>query len=179
MRYGKWKLLNKDPIKKNYIICKCQCGNIKSVLKYDLRDGKSKSCGCLKTKKCKIRRRYGNLTVLGETILKYDSGTTYLCKCDCGTLTISNAKKLLNGSKKSCGCAKISAAIEVGKSRTIPRPKDKTYEFIRSSRLLDGYVKKLIKGTSKILKNSDLPKIMVETKKLQILLHRESKNGQE
>lgn len=29
------------------MVCKCDCGNIKEIVGQDLKDGKTKSCGCL------------------------------------------------------------------------------------------------------------------------------------
>lgn len=51
-RYGRLIVIAKDEEQsgKNhraYWICKCDCGNIKSVSSKCLRDGKTKSCGCL------------------------------------------------------------------------------------------------------------------------------------
>ena len=48
-KIGRWTVLelskNTSPIKK--WICKCDCGKIKNVAGTALRNGKSKSCGCL------------------------------------------------------------------------------------------------------------------------------------
>ena len=48
--FGKWTVLREDldrpkgtPVR---LICRCECGNEKSVTFRDLRDGRSKSCGC-------------------------------------------------------------------------------------------------------------------------------------
>lgn len=51
-RYGRLVVIAKDEEASNknhraYWICKCDCGNIKSVSSKCLRDGKTKSCGCL------------------------------------------------------------------------------------------------------------------------------------
>lgn len=40
---------------KTYAICKCNCGNIKELLFTDVKRGSVKSCGCLRTEKCKLR----------------------------------------------------------------------------------------------------------------------------
>lgn len=34
-----------------YVLCKCECGTIKKVLRYHLKTGHTKSCGCLRYKK--------------------------------------------------------------------------------------------------------------------------------
>jgi len=44
-RVGEWTLLS-EPDKDFKVECRCSCGTVKRVLKYNLRDGKSRSCGC-------------------------------------------------------------------------------------------------------------------------------------
>lgn len=50
--YNKLTVLHQDMNankKSAYWICKCECGNIVSVASYNLRNGISKSCGCVKS----------------------------------------------------------------------------------------------------------------------------------
>jgi hypothetical protein len=46
---GRWTILSEEPKTKRYIeyVCKCQCGNIKTVCGLSLKSGKSRSCGCI------------------------------------------------------------------------------------------------------------------------------------
>lgn len=44
-QFGFWTVINQDPVKSK-LLCKCVCGTEKLVNKYNLRDGKTKSCGC-------------------------------------------------------------------------------------------------------------------------------------
>ena len=49
-KYNKLTVIDVSPKnnnKKQYYICKCDCGNIKIVDKYSLINGKTKSCGCI------------------------------------------------------------------------------------------------------------------------------------
>jgi len=46
-RFGRWIVLKPDSDKKDHCTCRCDCGTEKSVFRYDLLSGKSKSCGCL------------------------------------------------------------------------------------------------------------------------------------
>ena len=52
-RFGRLVVLHRDESKpkghghKAYWICKCDCGNIKSIKGESLRRGLTKSCGCL------------------------------------------------------------------------------------------------------------------------------------
>ena len=58
-KYGKLTIIKKDEDRKNnhgartYWICQCDCGNIKSVQGYNLKNGNTKSCGCLQKEKVK------------------------------------------------------------------------------------------------------------------------------
>lgn len=54
-RFGKLVVLSNDPNRKYYVICKCDCGNIKSIRSWGLTThGKRpvRSCGCEKQKSC-------------------------------------------------------------------------------------------------------------------------------
>ena len=79
--------------------CKCSCGNIKCISGYDLRAGKSKSCGHRST-------AFKDLTGLqiGEwKVIEYTGNQKYLCKCSCGLEKEVDGRSLRNGSSKSCG----------------------------------------------------------------------------
>lgn len=106
-----------------YWICECSCGNIISVWKSQLINGKTKSCGCYKDEKSKERfkedltgRVYGRLTVIGrdykrEEIRKEEGKKAkqyWLCKCSCGNEDIISVEKykLNSGHTQSCGCYK-------------------------------------------------------------------------
>jgi hypothetical protein len=48
-RFGRWTVLQFDasgPAGRRHWLCRCECGNEKSVKPATLKDGKSKSCGC-------------------------------------------------------------------------------------------------------------------------------------
>lgn len=49
-------------------------------------------------------KRYGKLTVIKRVENSKDRKARWLCKCDCGNLTVTTGKFLRNGSCKSCGC---------------------------------------------------------------------------
>lgn len=52
-KFGKLEVLSEDKSRtkqgKHYWFCKCECGNIVSIKGDSLRDGRSKSCGCIKS----------------------------------------------------------------------------------------------------------------------------------
>lgn len=94
-------------------ICRCDCGQEKTVASRDLKSGKVKSCGCLrrdvseKNKKDIAGRRFGRLTALYPTQNRDRHGAVcWMCRCDCGNLTEAAVPSLMNGSCKSCGCLK-------------------------------------------------------------------------
>jgi len=45
-RFGRLVVVKKAE-KKHYWVCKCSCGTKKEIRKYDLLNGKTRSCGCL------------------------------------------------------------------------------------------------------------------------------------
>lgn len=47
-KFERLTVIKEDEDRKNHWICKCDCGNIVSVLDFYLIHGKTKSCGCYK-----------------------------------------------------------------------------------------------------------------------------------
>lgn len=87
--------------------CKCDCGNIKTILGTSLVRGLTLSCGCLHKETMSNRAddlvglKFGHLTVLS---LVSTSPRIYLCRCDCGGLTQVSPSNLKTGHTQSCGC---------------------------------------------------------------------------
>lgn len=75
-KIGRWTVLEKvEEFSSTRYICKCSCekGTIRSVLGKSLKNGKSKSCGCIAGSKT-IGKRVGNdYTVKDDYIIFYDS----------------------------------------------------------------------------------------------------------
>ena len=96
-RHAKWK-------------CQCECGNTTIVSGQDLRQGKTKSCGCLEQESRgqsvlinEIGNKYGKLTVIDK--IRPDNKTTYWkCQCECGNIIYVVGSSLRNGHTTSCGC---------------------------------------------------------------------------
>jgi hypothetical protein len=93
--------------------CLCDCGNPKTfvVSGNSIRQGHTKSCGCLH-KDAYIRNRdnllgqkFNHLTVFDFEINE-SHNVIWLCECDCGSQKIVKCKGiyLKNGKTKSCGC---------------------------------------------------------------------------
>ena len=75
--------------RKQYWICKCDCGTVKEIRSDSLKEGKIISCGCIQEKADIIGKRFGHLTViakLGTARAKNGKniGRYYNCLCDCG-----------------------------------------------------------------------------------------------
>lgn len=51
-----------------------------------------------------LGRKFGRLTVIGETQEKYGTSYKWLCRCDCGTEKLVVGSQLTRGHTKSCGC---------------------------------------------------------------------------
>ena len=96
-------------------LCRCKCGNERIVSGKCLRNGHTKSCGCLakeiNSERSLINRvgeQYGRLTVI-ERADDYVAPNgkhhvRWLCQCECGNQTIVDAGDLVCGHTQSCGC---------------------------------------------------------------------------
>lgn len=90
--------------------CVCDCGNETEVKSGNLRNGHTKSCGCLRHKKAInhiniVGEKFGRATVIEE--LEYDKighKTKCKCQCDCGNIFITDCTSLRIGKTQSCGC---------------------------------------------------------------------------
>ena len=91
-----------------YWECKCDCGNITVINGVALRNGNTKSCGCLKITPNKLiditGKRFGKLVVLEKAVKNNTKNTYWVCKCDCGNVKIIKGSSLKNKNTKSCGC---------------------------------------------------------------------------
>ena len=110
-RYGNLVVIQKATEQDYYRptwICECDCGNIITVMGNRLRSGHTKSCGCLKLGDNPIMpgERFGLLTTITRASNTKDSHKRWVCRCDCGTITIVTASNLKKGNSKSCGCVR-------------------------------------------------------------------------
>lgn len=115
-KYGRWLVLRPDENKKQYWICKCECGTIKSVKACGLKSGRSKSCGCLHKELAReefIRRnskdltgkRFGRLVAMEVAEKRYPTEQRkWKCRCDCGSIVNCFSLNLMRGHTTSCGC---------------------------------------------------------------------------
>ena len=89
--------------------CKCDCGKTKNALGYDLKNGRTVSCGCnlvgtvAHNRQDLTGQRFGLLTVL--KLNKSEKGIlTWDCVCDCGKHRIVSSNTLKHTPNISCGC---------------------------------------------------------------------------
>ena len=88
-------------------ICECECGNITIVHGNALRQGKTTSCGCNhlgQTTTIKIGQKFGKLTVVSKGSPAKDYASRWICRCECGSITLVRSSNLLRGISRSCGC---------------------------------------------------------------------------
>lgn len=66
-RFGRWFVLRLDVTEPRVKwVCKCDCGTERSVDSYNLRQGLTRSCGCLNAERGKARRMANAIIVEGE-----------------------------------------------------------------------------------------------------------------
>lgn len=103
-------------------LCQCDCGNIITVLTYNLTQGNTQSCGCLQKERASeasfislVGEQYGKLTVIERVENNRFGHVCYRCKCECGGETIVDATNLRNGNTNSCGCIKSKGEMIINK----------------------------------------------------------------
>ena len=98
-------------------LCRCVCGMEKITAGKNLRDGKTKSCGCQGKPPITPGMRFGRLTVIN---LASSSGETrYTCCCDCKNITQPTASNLRRGDTLSCGCLRLDRITSHGQGPVV------------------------------------------------------------
>lgn len=99
-------------------LCRCSCGTEKPVLASSLRQGKSRSCGCLRQSNPNRASQavdrtgsvFGRLEVTGRDDDWIEEGgrvrIRWKCRCQCGNEVSVSLDNLLGGRTRSCGCAR-------------------------------------------------------------------------
>lgn len=104
-------------------ICKCDCGNVVSIQGVSLKNGHTKSCGCINLEKKqehmrKIQKensqkrlidlsgqKFGKLTVIKRHLNNNSQNKPmWVCECECGNIHIVSGSSLKKGDVLSCGC---------------------------------------------------------------------------
>lgn len=135
-RYGRLTVLYYDETRKpgeTYWVCKCDCGNIVSILRDSLIHGDTISCGCYRKEVAAKRMRelsannyidetgkiYGKLKVVRKATLEEDNfvapygGVWWVCNCECGKTIIVSGNYLRFSNYPSCGCLKSKGEFEI------------------------------------------------------------------
>lgn len=104
---------------KAYWKCQCKCGNIVSIVGSDLRNGKTQSCGCMRTTKGSyngfdlLGKKFGKLTVLERLPNRYEK-RYWKCECECGNIVEVSSSDLKSGHTYGCGCSKSKGEQLIG-----------------------------------------------------------------
>ena len=97
-----------DQKKNGYLLwhCICDCGNEIFLPSRFLSQGKSTSCGCIKTSRYDdlTGQRFGKLVVHSYVRSTSKGQRLWSCICDCGNIVVTTSSRLNAGNRKSCGC---------------------------------------------------------------------------
>lgn len=103
------KEFEKQPLRRGYWKCDCDCGVSGEYPASNLILGRTKSCGCQKGGGTieKPGSTYGMLTILkqADSLIWFGKKRrAWLCKCECGKEIVVSGKHLRSGHTQSCGC---------------------------------------------------------------------------
>lgn len=107
--------------------CQCSCGNEVNVLGKNLRNGRTKSCGCYQRKRAiesnmartesLVGKKIGKLFVIEEAgFVTHSNGKRnrlYKCLCDCGNYCKIQHQYLAYGDTISCGCLRSKGELQI------------------------------------------------------------------
>lgn len=145
--------------KKTKWVCKCDCGNTKSVFRDSLVSGHTRSCGCLRKELAAAYPRHHVVSVgdrfesvvvierIGTKIYgnrKDSPNKVWKLLCDCGTYTEATSNQLKSGNKKSCGCRTVEA---IRKAKCTPQSSklSSAYHSTKKRAIARGYTWELDK----------------------------------
>lgn len=97
-RFGLWTVIKRT--QSGNCLCKCDCGTGKEVKIYNLKSGKSTSCGCAR-KNDLVGKKIGKLTIIKRLPMK-KSYVEYECLCDCGNTIIKAYSNLVSTVGEKC-----------------------------------------------------------------------------
>lgn len=166
--FGRWKVLEKSPIRSSdnriQYLCECSCEahTRRLVVGKTLKNGSSKSCGCLRRERSSIAnkgnthgksnaqdltgKRFGDLIALKKLDTKKNGSWEWKCQCVCGNTVISNTRDLNAGRKTRCNVCSLTATTSKGEEKIIqlltdnnlPFEREKTFEsccFLETNQL--------------------------------------------
>jgi hypothetical protein len=181
---GRLTVLDEEPIRHitsggNTIIkwkCRCACGNIIEISTASLKQGKTKSCGCLGAERSNMTveeyrdrvvnspnrkweavdltgQRFGKLVAIEriDDLNRSKGRVLWKCKCDCGNYTVVQTSNLTNGHTQSCGCINSVGESIIG--RYLEKCNVQYKKFYRDQRCRD---KRPLPFDFAILENDEL-----------------------
>ena len=93
--------------------CKCDCGKVVEVYAPSLKNGSTRSCGCLQKEQLSeymskdiSGQKFGKLLALRPTNERRNGKVVWECQCDCGNIAYVISSSLICGNTQSCGCVK-------------------------------------------------------------------------
>jgi hypothetical protein len=111
-RFGRWQVIGPRE-KRNGVsvwLSRCDCGKEEWPSGQSLRNGTSRSCGCLARERISRRhlkdlsgKQIGRLSISDRT-KRRNKVVYWWCRCDCGKEKWIGAPALHSGATKSCGC---------------------------------------------------------------------------
>lgn len=108
-RFHYWEVISRaenSAQKKTQWLCRCICGTTRVVVGASLKNGLSKSCGCMSrtTAKDITGQRFGRLVAIKPLYSNKHRNIVWMCRCDCGNTVDVTVARLMNGNTLSCGC---------------------------------------------------------------------------
>lgn len=111
-QFGRLTVIEFVNVEKNEAIYRfrCTCGNIIETSLHSVKEGNTKSCGCLKKdyinsyKTDIIGKKFGHLLVQSYVGINAYGNSDFKCLCDCGETVIVSRNSLLTKHTQSCGC---------------------------------------------------------------------------
>lgn len=130
-------VINRAPNRNNKVFwhCRCECGNEIDARGDQLKNGRTKSCGCYSKERIAAQgklnfkdltnQKFGKLTALYPTKNKTETKYYWICQCECGNIIRVLGTSLTAGNTRSCGCMK-----SIGESNIRLLLQENNFDFI-------------------------------------------------
>lgn len=135
-RFGRLSVISRHGRTPEYLStwqCRCDCGKTTIVNLSALKNGLTRSCGCLQRElniKNHSGQRFTRLLVMNSVGISAHGEMTWRCRCDCGTIVDVIGSSLRRRKNQSCGCLRRELAKQSthGHTKTsIPGNASRTY----------------------------------------------------
>jgi len=100
--------------------CLCDCGTKCTVAANHLKEGHTRSCGCLQKDVARSRsknllnKRFGRLLVIEKLDKRYHRWVVWKCLCKCGNIVEIPSASLLIKHTRACGCYQFDCVWKGG-----------------------------------------------------------------